>query len=73
VTRPKGADITRERFAPHRGLYCAGCSGTFNHKQVMIRLSVNVNKIALLRNARGGTLPDVVAAARPVSSRDATA
>ena len=30
----------------------------------MIRLSVNVNKIALLRNARGGTLPDVVAAAR---------
>ncbi len=30
----------------------------------MIRLSVNVNKIALLRNARGGNLPDVVDAAR---------
>src|SRR5260370_35163782 len=30
----------------------------------MIRLSVNVNKIALLRNARGGSIPDVVAAAR---------
>lgn len=30
----------------------------------MIRLSVNVNKVALLRNARGGNIPDVVAAAR---------
>ena len=30
----------------------------------MIRLSVNVNKIALIRNARGGNLPDVVGAAR---------
>ena len=30
----------------------------------MIRLSVNVNKIATLRNARGGNIPDVVAAAR---------
>src|SRR5208282_5833256 len=30
----------------------------------MIRLSVNVNKIAWLRNARGGNIPDVVAAAR---------
>ncbi len=30
----------------------------------MIRLSVNVNKVALLRNARGGNLPDVVTAAR---------
>ncbi len=30
----------------------------------MIRLSVNVNKIATLRNARGGKIPDVVAAAR---------
>jgi pyridoxine 5-phosphate synthase len=39
-------------------------SGSFDRKQSMIRLSVNVNKIALLRNARGGTLPDVVAAAR---------
>ena len=30
----------------------------------MIRLSVNVNKIALLRNSRGGAIPDVVKAAR---------
>ena len=30
----------------------------------MIRLSVNVNKIATLRNARGGNIPDVVTAAR---------
>jgi pyridoxine 5-phosphate synthase len=30
----------------------------------MIRLSVNVNKIALLRNSRGGSIPDVVQAAR---------
>ncbi len=30
----------------------------------MIRLSVNVNKIATLRNARGGNIPDVLEAAR---------
>jgi pyridoxine 5-phosphate synthase len=30
----------------------------------MIRLSVNVNKIATLRNARGGNIPDIVEAAR---------
>jgi pyridoxine 5-phosphate synthase len=30
----------------------------------MIRLSVNVNKIALLRNSRGGAIPDVLQAAR---------
>ena len=30
----------------------------------MIRLSVNVNKVATLRNARGGRVPDVVRAAR---------
>ncbi|MCD4736134.1 MAG: pyridoxine 5'-phosphate synthase, partial [Bacteroidales bacterium] len=29
----------------------------------MARLSVNINKIATLRNARGGNLPDVVKAA----------
>ena len=29
----------------------------------MTRLSVNINKIATLRNARGGTQPNVVAAA----------
>lgn len=32
----------------------------------MIALSVNLNKIATLRNARGGTIPDVVQAARTV-------
>jgi pyridoxine 5-phosphate synthase len=30
----------------------------------MVRLSVNVNKVATLRNARGGGVPDVVRAAR---------
>jgi pyridoxine 5-phosphate synthase len=30
----------------------------------MVRLSVNVNKIATLRNARGGNIPDVAEAAR---------
>ena len=30
----------------------------------MVRLSVNVNKVATLRNARGGRVPDVVRAAR---------
>jgi len=30
----------------------------------MIRLSVNINKVATLRNARGGSVPSVVAAAR---------
>lgn len=30
----------------------------------MVRLSVNVNKVALLRNARGGNIPDVLQAAR---------
>ena len=30
----------------------------------MVRLSVNVNKVATLRNSRGGTLPSVVEAVR---------
>ncbi|MEZ5464080.1 MAG: pyridoxine 5'-phosphate synthase [Lysobacteraceae bacterium] len=30
----------------------------------MTRLSINVNKVAVLRNSRGGTLPDVCTAAR---------
>ena len=29
----------------------------------MTRLSVNINKIATLRNARGGNIPDVIRAA----------
>lgn len=32
----------------------------------MTKLSVNINKIALLRNARGGNLPDPVAAAQEI-------
>lgn len=32
----------------------------------MTRLSVNINKIALLRNARGGNLPDVIQAAKDI-------
>lgn len=34
----------------------------------MTKLSVNINKIAVIRNARGGNLPDVVAAARNIES-----
>lgn len=33
---------------------------------VMTRLSVNINKIATLRNARGGNLPDVIKAAMDI-------
>ena len=36
---------------------------TLNIKDNMTRLSVNINKIATLRNARGGNHPDVVTAA----------
>ena len=34
----------------------------------MTRLSVNINKIATLRNARGGNMPDVLKAARDIES-----
>ena len=34
----------------------------------MTRLSVNINKIATLRNARGGNLPDVLKAAKDIES-----
>lgn len=34
------------------------------HTEAMTQLSVNVNKIAVLRNSRGGTIPDVIEAAR---------
>lgn len=34
----------------------------------MTRLSVNINKIATLRNARGGNVPDVIAAAKKIES-----
>ncbi len=30
----------------------------------MVRLSVNINKVALIRNARGGNLPDIIRFAR---------
>ena len=36
---------------------------SFVQKITMTKLSVNINKIATLRNARGGNLPDVVKAA----------
>jgi pyridoxine 5-phosphate synthase len=32
----------------------------------MTRLSVNINKIATLRNARGGNVPDVIEAAKNI-------
>jgi len=32
----------------------------------MVRLSVNINKIATLRNARGGNIPDVIKAAEDI-------
>src|SRR5688572_24692885 len=32
----------------------------------MTRLSVNINKIATLRNARGGNIPDVLRAAKDI-------
>lgn len=34
----------------------------------MTRLSVNINKIATLRNARGGNIPDVIQAAKRIES-----
>lgn len=34
----------------------------------MTRLSVNINKIATLRNARGGNVPDVIEAAKRIES-----
>jgi pyridoxine 5-phosphate synthase len=36
---------------------------SFATKNYMTRLSVNINKIATIRNARGGNIPDVVKAA----------
>src|SRR6185503_15854199 len=38
-------------------------SVNFDEKRRMTKLSVNINKIATLRNARGGNNPDVVKAA----------
>ncbi len=35
---------------------------------IMTKLSVNINKIATLRNARGGNIPDVVQVARDIQS-----
>ena len=34
----------------------------------MTRLSVNINKIATLRNARGGNIPDIISAAKRIES-----
>ncbi len=41
------------------------CTKT-NHFSTMTRLSVNINKVATLRNARGGNNPDVLQVARDV-------
>ena len=32
----------------------------FKQQEIMTKLSVNINKVATLRNARGGNVPDVV-------------
>ena len=40
---------------------CAKSQGKYN--EIMTKLSVNINKIAVIRNSRGGNMPDVVAAA----------
>lgn len=40
-----------------------GSAGTAKERIFMTKLSVNINKIALVRNARGGDRPDVVRAA----------
>ena len=37
----------------------------------MTKLSVNINKIAVVRNSRGGNLPDVVRAATDIERFDA--
>lgn len=37
-----------------------------NILKIMTKLSVNINKIALIRNSRGGNLPDVLLAARNI-------
>src|SRR3954468_15953295 len=34
----------------------------------MVKLSVNINKIATLRNARGGNIPDVIKAAQQIET-----
>src|SRR5690606_27096182 len=39
---------------------------TFVKTYTMTKLSVNINKIATLRNARGGNVPDVLEAARRI-------
>ena len=38
------------------------------YKEAMTKLSVNINKIATLRNARGGNMPNVVQVAKDVQS-----
>ncbi len=38
--------------------FCCNFAANFENR-VMTKLSVNINKVATLRNARGGNLPDV--------------
>jgi pyridoxine 5-phosphate synthase len=37
-------------------------------EKMPVRLSVNINKIALIRNSRGGNLPDLIGIARDIES-----
>jgi pyridoxine 5-phosphate synthase len=55
------------QFTPKVTIYCALLS-KFDSKftilnEMSVKLSVNINKIATLRNARGGAIPDVIKAA----------
>ena len=36
------------------------------YNKFMTKLSVNINKIAVIRNSRGGNMPDVIAAAQNI-------
>lgn len=44
--------------------FCKGLVQLRNSKEAMTKLSVNINKIATLRNARGGDNPNVILAAQ---------
>ena len=52
----------RRRRPRASGLKAEGCR--LKCTRIMVKLSVNVNKVATVRNSRGGTLPSVVEAVR---------
>src|SRR5689334_13857726 len=39
-----------------------------NNTSMPVKLSVNINKIALLRNSRGGNLPDLIQVAKDIEA-----